>query len=219
MARETVDWQATPCESKCILHVMAERVWTPTRKWLGNLIPCLFALPALAYAGFRYSQTQYWAELPFLGALVVALILGIVGLNWFGMIGNRDMAESMLKKLIVYGVDRNVPRFFVGAATPKYVGLLDAHEDVGYLLLEPDRVRFVGDTLRVDMAKSTVTSIDLAANVHSFLGLGGWVVVHGLLEGKPIQLKVEPRVHRTMLANKRERRKLLDALKKWKSGP
>ena len=68
---------------------------------------------------------------------------------------------------------------FVGCATPTYAGWLDPHEDVGFLLMEGDRLVFHGDRLNLVMMKADIATVRYRPNVHTMVGLGRWVSVEG----------------------------------------
>ncbi|MER3466900.1 MAG: hypothetical protein C4340_07430, partial [Armatimonadota bacterium] len=107
---------------------------------------------------------------------------------------------------------------FVGIATPKHRSLLDPHEDVGWLWMEGGELRFKGERLSLSIPQEVILRAGYRANAHTILGLGRWVVVEGVREGKRFALKIEPREKRTLLANKREGARLLTALRAWLRG-
>ena len=104
---------------------------------------------------------------------------------------------------------------FVGFATPKYHGLLDAHEDVGYLQILPDRLVFLSEIRTIEFQHHEVRRVRYRANVHTMLLLGRWVSVEGESGGKPIRLLIEPRNHPTMLGNFRESKRLHRRIAEW----
>ena len=120
-------------------------VWTSGRKWAGNLLPLLFWLPPTAYGLGRMGLR---AEIDDFGVSMVALgvILGWLATNWFGAMPNRAMRGQLERILKVKGEDLGSATWFVGFATPRYSSALDPHEDVGFLLLEPTRIRFLRST-------------------------------------------------------------------------
>ena len=190
------------------------RVWTTGARWRGNLLPALVWLPLTALGAFLLSTGRI-AMFPGILILTAGQIGGWLALNAWGMAGNRAMRNTLTRRYA-----KNLPAeptdcWFVGAATPSYVGLLDPHQDVGFLVIEPDRLRFLGDSMAIDLERERVTQIRLRSNVHSVLGLGRWVSVEGQLDGKPIRLLIEPRTRRTLLANKADSKRLIARLRAW----
>ena len=60
-------------------------------------------------------------------------------------------------------------------------GLVDAHEDVGYLLFRGDELLFLSETRTIRILRSQVNSAQFRSNVHSLLGLGRWISIDGKL--------------------------------------
>lgn len=108
------------------------------------------------------------------------------------------------------------PRMFVGMATAGFSSVWDPHEDVGFLIVERETLRFVGESKRFELSRSAIKSARLAPNAHSWLGLGGWVALNGIVDNKPIQLLLEPRDRDNLLANRRLRPALRAALDQWR---
>ena len=107
---------------------------------------------------------------------------------------------------------------FTGFATPKYSSMVDAHEDVGFLRIMPDRLQFISETRSMEILKSDVKEVGYRANVHSILGLGGWVSVDATVGNRKFRLLVEPRERNTMLTSKKFRRRLVTRLNGWLKG-
>lgn len=206
---------------ECILRGVKPKVWTAKRRWLGNLVPALFWLPPTVTGAVWIVQ-----KLEFLGPglwlLVAGQVIGWIALNRFGLWENRRMRREWRREHPPELGD-DAPRFFVGMATPLFRSLLDAHEDVGDLILRPDKIEFVGERHHIHLLRKHVTTLRYLPNVHSSLGLGRWVAVEGTIEGRPIRLLVEPRERDTLLANRRYSRELSAAIRAWRgkggSGP
>lgn len=194
--------------------VVATPVWSPQRKLLGNLVPALGWLPLVAGGLIVISLTN---DLLGLGlALVVAgNVVGWLLLNQFGLYQNAAMRRELERMLERRGESLTGKSYFVGFATPRYTGLVDAHEDVGFLVVQPEQLRFVSETRTVPILRLEVRRIRFRANVHSVLGLGRWICVEGVSGGKEFRLLVEPRQHRTMLANMMASRTMLRELQTW----
>ncbi len=188
------------------------KVWTRKRQWLGNVVPTLVFLP-----GFVAGLIQIWLSGDPLGTglwvLVGSFVLGWLAVNAFGLLGNQAMRTELSAKLgqSASGGD------FVGFARPTYRSGLDPHEDVGFLVLDAKHLRFVGDSLTVELPWSSVERIGLRPNIHTLLGLGGWISIEGKLDGVPVRMLVESRNHRTLWANARERRRLAQKIASSKS--
>lgn len=187
---------------------------------MGNLIPIALALPFAAVGVWRLLQTG-----PTLGdgfAWIVAMpVVGWLAVNLFGHFENGAMRDAMRARLVKENVDLGDSRTFVGFARPGRSGLLDPHEDVGFLVMRTDELEFVGETHRVCVPRSAVVRIRFRPNIHTWVGLGRWVSVEGTLEDTPIRLLVEPRERSTLLGNLMVSGTLRNRLRAWleKDGP
>lgn len=196
------------------MPLVRTRVWTERRKALGNLVPAVFwAVPALI--GLIVIVIQGNLLGPGLALLVFATLAGWAATGWFGFYQNAQMRQELAALLLARGetLDRAV---FVGMATPRHSGILDAHEDVGFLVLKADRLRYVGENRTIEIFRNDIGRIRMRGNVHSLIGLGGWVAVEGMVQGSPIRVLFEPREHPTMFQNARSRRPLLQRLEEWR---
>ena len=193
-------------------------VWTIQRRVLGNVVPALFWVPL---ASFGLLWMAYRAELTGLGLwfLFAASMVGWFSLNQFGLFQNSKMRRHLERLLKAKGEDFGGRVWFVGFASPRYSSLLDAHEDVGFLRLLPDRLRFRSETRVVELMRDQIVTVRFRMNVHSLVGLGRWVSVEAIADGQPIRLLLEVRDRATMLANLKRSRSFLDALKQWMSEP
>lgn len=187
------------------------RLWTATRKAIGNLIPLLFVLPALALA---LREAAYRGLTPALILwLLLVLVVGWISVGLFGLVGNTSMKKVMWFRQR----EDERPKVFVGFARPSFRGVLDAHEDIGFLCFEPDRIEFVGEERRVAVERTTVTGIHFQANAHTWLGLGRWIAVEIQAEGKRLRLLIEPRDKATLIGNFLHSRSLRDRLVRWRA--
>jgi hypothetical protein len=121
-----------------------------------------------------------------------------------------QLGRMLETKGIVY---KDAP--FVGVATPRYSSMLDPHEEVGYLIAQPDRLEFHSETKTIEVFREQVKRIRFRPNVHTLLGLGRWVSVEGTADGKPIRLLIEPRDKPTLLGNFLRSKALLLRLRRW----
>ena len=189
-----------------------QRVWTTQAKILGNLVPFLSWLPFAAWGVWTVARER--AVTPTgLAWLAAATVVGWLAVSTFGLWGNGSM-----RRLLGARVREPGERWFVGFATPRFTGLLDAHEDVGFLILGKDGLAFLGDSRRVELPKDCVVRVGFRPNVHSVLGLGRWVVVEGVVKGQPVRMLVEPRERPTMLGNLRLSGRLRREIEGWARG-
>lgn len=182
----------------------APRVWTRRRRLLGNLVPAFFSMP-LAVAGLLMMASQARDSGQILGSGLLVFFLsfpvGWFAVNLFGLFQNTQIHREMRLRLQASGRFESVPTHFVGFASPSYVGLLDPYEDVGFVLMHPDRLEFVGDSLRLSLKRDHVTRVRLRPNLYTFLGLGCWIVIDGLVGDVPIQMRMGLRERPTLLGN------------------
>lgn len=193
---------------------LATPVWTASRKVMGNLVPALLAFPFLgAGLAIMYRQGQVFGWGLWL-AIAFPLILWLA-VNRFGLYQNRKMRREMQQRLRAERPKLTSRRFFVGAATPRHAGLLDPHEDVGYLILHDDKIEFFGEKIHASMQRAELESVVFAPNVHSIAGLGRWIRLKGHADGKPIRLDVELREKDTLLGNRRLGSELKKRIELW----
>ena len=189
-----------------------DKVWTTGRKWAGNLVPLLFALPFASWGVWTIVRDRA-ASPTGLVWLGLGILAGWVALSFFGFWGNATMRRLLAARLLP-----GEEPWFVGFASPKFAGLLDAHEDVGFLILGKDELVFAGDSRRVELPKDCVARVVFRPNVHSLVGLGRWVSVEGVVKGQPVRMLLEPRQRPTMLGNLRLSGKLKAEIEAWRKG-
>lgn len=194
------------------------KVWTTWRKVAGNLLPLVFASPVLYFAVQEFSRNG--ASVRLLTWIAAFIVSAWVLLALLGFFGNGAMRKEMGRRLHIERAFDKTPRFFVGFARPTYKSALDPHEDVGFLLLHPDRIEFWGEAVKVTIEKVDVTGARFRPNTHTIVGLGRWVSVEAVVGERPVRLLVEPRVKATLVGNLIFSKKLLRAIQDWKSeGP
>lgn len=132
-----------------------------------------------------------------------------LAVNWLGLFENQEMRRSLERRM------ESLPetRWFVGAATPSFVGWIDPHEDVGFLWMTPKSIGFTGERYQVEIPRSSLTAIRFKPNVHSLTGLGRWVSIEAIIEGKAAQLMIEPREAKTLLGNRKLSKTIRDRLR------
>jgi hypothetical protein len=192
-------------------------IWNMRRKIMGNLVPALVGLPFAVVGVVQVTRTLdatgrglWWVS--------ASVVLAWLSVNFLGLWDNRRMQREMKRRLIEKDEPLPEAAVFVGCTTPNYAGWLDPHEDVGYLVVEDDKLVFHGDKLELAVLKSETTRIRFRPNVHSLAGLGRWIAVEGVSEGTPIRLLIEPREKRTLLGNLRYSRVLKSRLAAWFAG-
>lgn len=174
---------------------MGTGVWTLGRKWAGNLVPLAFWLPFFAWSLTTVVRDRTVTPVPVF-IMLAGTVAAWVAMSLFGLWGNASM-----RRLLDARIKDQGERVFVGFASPKYTGLLDAHEDVGFLIFGKDALAFVGDSRRVEIFRDDVVRVRFRPNAHTVVGLGRWVCVEGVVKGQPVRMFVEPRERPTMLGN------------------
>jgi hypothetical protein len=182
---------------------------------LGNLIPILVWLPITAIGAWFFLRPQPSVEIG-IGLVVTGQILTWLAVNQFGLWQNQAMKLAMDQRLSQRTSTPVGERHFVGIATPSHRGLLDAHEDIGYLYILEDRLEYVGEKRTLTIPKQQVLQLRFRFNVHSLLGLGRWISIEGVCDGVRYRLNFEPRERNTLLGNRRYSRALLNRLTQWR---
>jgi hypothetical protein len=183
---------------------------------MGNLAPLALSLPFGVMACIRYDPTlpvQRW-----IGWAAAFVLIGWLSTNWMGLWGNSAM-KSELERRLAKELPPPSDRVFVGFARPSYRGLLDPHEDVGFLFADDAAIHFLGETHRVSVSRAAVGTVRSRPNIHTWLGLGGWMSIEGEEGGQPFRLLVEPRERPTLFGNRSVRSAWIERLRNWlKSG-
>lgn len=193
-----------------------KRVWNLARQIPGNLIPLLLAAPFLVIcirelAFGKRLDLAAWYGLGFLG-------IGWLAVNFIGLIGNSRLKLALEHRFKdEYEYDQS-ERLFAGFSRPGKYGLLDPHEDVGFLVFREAELEFFGEVHRVSVPYGMVRRVYRRANIHSILGLGGWVAIDAEVGGKTIRLQVEPRVKNTHWGNARLRKQWIQMIESKISG-
>jgi len=182
---------------------------------MGNLLPLLIWAPLVIGGLVIILRAR---QIVSLGVEMVAAgqVLGLVALNYLGLFENRSMKKAMMREFGILEPKSRGYSMFVGYASPSFSGFLDPHEDVGVLYLGGENVEFIGETRTLKASRKDVSSILLRPNVHSIVGLGGWVSIQGVAEGKAFEWRFEPRERDTLLGNRRLRKALRNHLLNWK---
>lgn len=183
-------------------------VWTPYRKLMANLLPALFFVPLFAIGMIMYQRGE-----PIVGVALMAAapIVGVFAVNRFGLFENEKMKKELASTRLS---DTSI---FVGLGKPGSLGPLDPHDDIGWLTISPDAIEFLGEGGKYRVLRSEVRDVRFRRNVHSVLGLGRWVSIEAQRDGKNLRMLIEPREHRTHLANKKLGTELQKQLRDWVS--
>ena len=119
---------------------------------------------------FRHATLRDTTSAPALLWIAAMPVVGWLGVNVFGLYQNEAMRGEMQRRIGQLEIDLGQSRTFVGFSRPGKGGLLDAHEDVGFLVVREGEIEFVGDTHRVMLPRSAVQRIRFRPNVHSLVG-------------------------------------------------
>ena len=150
------------------------------------------------------------ALLFFKSGFVVQALIGVVvaayGVNKWGFYENSKIDQELRARTSKEGeligfVFRNPPT------------ALDAHAEVGLLNIEPNKLEITTETDTYVIPKDQVIDILTQLNIHSLLGLGGWIVL-SLTNEKPFSF--ESRKHPNMRHSRIRSKKLIQELRTWK---
>lgn len=203
------------------MPLVRQQIWTTKRRLWGNLIPAALSVPfgVLGWLSYRPESGLSGASLWYLVAFPVA---GWVCANLFGYFQNARMREELIRKIGPKNLPMPADRCFVGFARPSFRGILDAHEDVGFLEFGETELKFRGETHEVALCWNQIRTVAFRPNLHTLVLLGGWASVEGEVDGTPVRLLVEPREKPTMfgsfLMNRGLRRKIAKRAKQPSPG-
>lgn len=199
-ARDQIDAAGLRLHSGSILRRVRRRLWTARDKWMGNLIPALAWLP-FTLAGAIVLLRGKQVAAPGLALIAFGQVAAWLTLNLAGLYSNRSLRKALAKEVDVLKPHFRGFRAFVGYSSPGHSSLLDAHEDVGYLLLSPELLEFIGDSKMISVHRGQIFGVRFKPNVHTAVGLGRWISIEGRVDGRPFEMLIEPRDHDTMLGN------------------
>lgn len=198
------------------MAVDRKRVWNLARQIPGNLIPVLITLPFLGLA--LQEMAQYGATLKGFLYGIAFLVVGWLAVNFLGLMGNGSLRRAIeLRFKDTYEYD-NHEKFFVGFSRPGHHGLLDPHEDLGFLVFRESGLEFFGEVHKIELDWDQITEVRKRPNIHSWLWLGGWISIEARVEEKDVRLQIEPRVRATHFGNARYRKVLIRQILERKSG-
>jgi hypothetical protein len=145
--------------------------------------------------------------------LVGGQVAGWLGVAFLGGTSNQAMREELAVRLARRLPAPPASADFVGLSTTQHRSLADPHEDVGFLYLQPNGLSFWGEKYQMHVPWQSIESIRSRPNVHTWLGLGGWIELVGVEHGTPFRLWIEPRASASAFANKSRRKALLAELR------
>lgn len=174
----------------------------------------LFWLPGVAYAVVTAVREGSPSPLG-LAALVASGLAGYWAVNRFGLYQNRQMMEETRAALARAGSPPPAEAEFVGLSRPGDSLWLDPHSDVGFLWSDSRALHFASAVRRLELPREAVTAVRRRANIHSALGLGGFVAVDAGKNGWLVELRTES----TLMGNRRRLPALKSKLEQWRNLP
>ena len=193
---------------------VARTVWTNRLKWIGNIVPTLFMLPLVCW-GIAWMVNNDAILGKGLWLVVAGVVLGWISLNLFGLPANAFMRRELKRELTAQGVTFDDPHYFVGFASPRFFNMLDAHEDIGFLVLRDGVLEFAGERHRMKVPRREVQRVRFRPNVHTWVGLGRWISIDCLRDAKRYRLNVESREHNFLLMNLVASKAMKRAIQDW----
>lgn len=192
-----------------------QAVWTVWRKLVGNLLPLIVAAPFLVLGIIEFPHVGMTGKALwyFLGFIICAWI----ATNFLGNSGGAGLKAEIGKRLHHLRPFDHAQKTFVGFARPGFQGLLDPHEDVGYLIFHQDHLEFFGGKTNVELKATDITGVKFRANPHTWVGLGRWISIEGVSQNLPVRLLIEPREKATLIGNLLYGKKLKASIEEWKS--
>jgi hypothetical protein len=121
--------------------------------------------------------------------------------NIAGAFENPRLKRELLRRIEAKEIKLNGNAVFVGFARPSYTGLLDPHEDIGFLSLNEGSASFHGETVDLVVSADEIEKVRYRFNAHTLACLGRWVSIEGKSGNTPFRMLVEPREKRTLIGN------------------
>lgn len=186
-------------------------IWNLRRKWLGNLVPLLFCLPAFGSGIYFFEKGQ-----TLLGtvALLMAFPLGFWGVSAFGFFENEKMKGELRALLANENRRPSSTAWFVGYSNSSFFSLLDAHQYVAFLDLTSTELVLAEQNHTQRIPFTQVTTTREAFGVHTFLGVGRWCVLEYKTDtGALVRIKIESRENPQMFPNQKLTRRLASLIR------
>jgi len=191
------------------------RVWNLWRQLPGNLIPVVLVLPLLWLAIQETSRYGLTVKGALLG--LAFIVCGWFSVNFIGLIGNGGLRRKMDFRYRNTFPEDHSKRYFVGFSRPGKHGLLDPHADLGWLVFLDSGLSFWGEDHQIELPWDVIESVSKRRNIHSWLGLGGWIAIDAVIGGKKMRLQVEPRVKPTHWGNNKLRTQLIKEILEFRN--
>ena len=164
--------------------------------WMGNLVPLVFAV-AGAISTVRFGN---------FAAAITAIIAAWIGVNQVGFFANAIIDRELRQKTKAEGE-------LIGFVFQNSPNGLDAHAEIGLLAVHEESLVIVTEDQSYQLTWKDIDSIKREFNIHSILGLGGWIVLN-LQSGE--KFKLESRKFNTMLKSRIRTKALIEELRFWR---
>ncbi len=164
---------------------------------MGNIVPLVPSV-LVAILGLRLGV---WGA-------GLGVIVAIPLISRFGFWENAQIRKELLN---IYPQSGEL----VGLVHDREADLLDAHAEVGLLVVSNGAIRIQTQERLISVPLNSKTTIARQFNIHQLIGLGGWIKV--INEGHP-NLLIESRERDTMYASKLATHELFERLLKEKGG-
>jgi hypothetical protein len=189
----------------------ARRLWSPARRWAGNLLPLIGVAPGLAWAAWAawtapFSPFFWWS-------IAAAALAGWLAVGLLGTLPKRTLKARL--DAMIPREDGEQKRVMAGISRPGGSGALDPHQHLGFVIFTDRVLVLAAENLRMEIRRSELMEARLAPNAHTWLGLGGWIAVSGRAQGKAFEVRVEPAGAWTLWGCAAARRPLLRLIRAW----
>ena len=195
------------------MPLVEQRIWNPARRILGNLAPMILCVPFGIAGVMLYRIEQPFEPIPLI-ALALFPVIGWLATNVMGLWDNDRMRAELARRFGRTQAGQKQDLVFIGFSSLKYRGALDPHEDIGFLVFGDEELEIFGDARQLTLKRTEITKIEKKGNVHSLVGLGGWIAIYTPEGG----VLIEPRERTSLLANKRFAKELRAKLESWLAG-
>jgi hypothetical protein len=181
---------------------------------MGNVAPFVFWLPPTATGLAIVLRTKNFFG-PGLFLIIFGQVISLIVLNYTGLFANQRMRQAMTEEFDILKPHFRGLRVFVGFASPHYRGILDPHEDVGFLALTAETLEFIGDQRSLMVKLEDVHRVRFRPNTHSLVGLGRWICVEGVTQEQAFEMRFEPREVGTLLGNRKLGGLIKEKIENW----
>jgi hypothetical protein len=162
---------------------------------MGNIIPLLL---------FVTAGLLFFKLAPFVSP-IAAIVAAWFGVSQWGFFENEKIDQELRARTGKAGE-------LIGFVFRKSTTALDAHAEIGLLTFEPDQLEITTEAATYFIFRDQIRDISNHINIHSLLGLGGWIVLN-LTGDKPFHL--ESRKYGTMRQSRIRTKRLKQELISW----